>query len=119
MKSDEYKSDWRSFVNERLIRRDLYDSRTGYELVMEGRYIFSSTFTSGTATNTLSAAMFPLLKRLSGYLTSRNNLSSTADISADEICDEETSLKPIQPWNLSSIKYLVRRLGYDRVNYTM
>ena len=36
MKSDEYKSDWRTFVKDRLIKRDLYDSRTGYEIVMEG-----------------------------------------------------------------------------------
>ena len=36
MKSDEYKSDWRLFVKDVLIKRALYDSRTGYEIVMDG-----------------------------------------------------------------------------------
>ena len=36
MKCDEYKSDWRIFVTDRLVQRYLHDSRTGYEIVMEG-----------------------------------------------------------------------------------
>src|SRR5437867_349434 len=36
MKSNEYKSDWRAFVKDVLIKRALCDSITSYEIVMDG-----------------------------------------------------------------------------------
>src|SRR2546425_4331011 len=128
MKSDEYKSDWRTFVKDRLIKRDLYDSRTGYEVLMEGESCFLQRDANGKIYSTefdeidILQTVVKSTEDGSRISVKNREMGSSVDV-------EENSFQLGQPisiisaadsyLDLLSIKKLLNRLGHDTVNYAV